>query len=72
VNSAYSQLLSKHIKIDFARTTTGDGFYIWNRATTTEANTELYKLMMMLLADNAVAQRMGAEAARRLPRRRAL
>jgi hypothetical protein len=57
VNSAYSQLLSKHIKIDFARTTTGDGFYIWNRATTAEANTELYKLMMMLLADNAVAQR---------------
>jgi hypothetical protein len=57
VNSAYGQLLSKDIKIDFARTTTGDGFYIWNRATTVEANTELYKLMMMLLADNAVAQR---------------
>jgi hypothetical protein len=57
VNSAYGQLLSKGIKIDFARTTTGDGFYIWNRATTPEANTELYKLMMMLLADNAVAQR---------------
>ena len=57
VNSAHAQLESKQIKIDFARTTTGDGFYIWNRATTTEANTELYKLMMMLLADNAVAQR---------------
>ena len=57
VNSAYGQLLSKDIKIDFARTTTGDGFYIWNRATTPEANTELYKLMMMILADNAVAQR---------------
>ena len=56
VNSAYAQLLSKDIRIDFARTTTGDGFYIWNRATTSEANTELYKLMMMLLADNAVAQ----------------
>jgi hypothetical protein len=57
VNSAYGQLLSKNIKIDFARTTTGDGFYIWNRATTAEANTELYRLMMMILADNAVAQR---------------
>ena len=57
VNSAYGQLLSKDINIDFARTTTGDGFYIWNRATTDEANTELYKLMMMILADNAVAQR---------------
>jgi hypothetical protein len=57
VNSAYAQLLSKNIRIDFARTTTGDGFYIWNRATTADANTELYKLLMMLLADNAVAQR---------------
>jgi hypothetical protein len=57
VNSAYGQLLSKDIKIDFARTTTGDGFYIWNRANTSEANTALYRLMMMILADNAVAQR---------------
>lgn len=57
VNSAYAQLLSKDIRIDFARTTTGDGFYIWNRSPTREGNTELYKLMMMLLADNAVAQR---------------
>ena len=56
VNSAYAQLLSKDINIDFARTTTGDGFYIWNRAITAEANTELYKLMMMILADNAVAR----------------
>jgi hypothetical protein len=57
VNSAYSQLLQKDIKINFARTTTGDGFYIWNRATTPEANIELYKLMMMVLTDNAAAQR---------------
>jgi hypothetical protein len=62
VNSAYGQLLSKNIKIDFARTTTGDGFYIWNRATTTEANNELYRLMMMILADNAVAQRKARSA----------
>jgi hypothetical protein len=55
VNSGYGQLLSKDIRIDFARTTTGDGFYIWNRATTPDANAELYKLMMMILADNAVA-----------------
>jgi hypothetical protein len=55
VNSAYGQLLSKDIRIDFARTTTGDGFYIWNRATAADANAELYKLMMMILADNAVA-----------------
>jgi len=62
VNSAYGQLLQKDIKINFARTTTGDGFYIWNRATTPEANIELYKLTMMVLADNAVAQRKARSA----------
>lgn len=57
VNSAYRQLLSKDIQINFARTTTGDGFYIWNRTRTADANLALYKLMMLILADNAVAQR---------------
>ena len=56
VNSAYRQLLSKDIEVNFARTTTGDGFYIWNRVKSVEANIALYKLMMMILADNAVAQ----------------
>ena len=56
VNSAHAQLLSKNIRIEFARTTTGDGFYIWNRARTPDSNTELYKLLMMMLADNAVAR----------------
>lgn len=56
VNSAHQQLLSKDIHINFARTTTGDGFYIWNRSKSFDANIELYKLAMMILADNAVAQ----------------
>jgi hypothetical protein len=56
VNSAYRQLLSKDIHVNFARTTTGDGFYIWNRDTGKDANIALYKLMMMILADNAIAQ----------------
>ena len=56
VNSAHQQLLSKDIHINFARTTTGDGFYIWNRSDSGDANIALYKLAMMVLADNAVAQ----------------
>jgi hypothetical protein len=55
VNSAYQQLLSKDIRVNFARTTTGDGFQIWNRNAATEGDIELYKLMMMILADNAIA-----------------
>lgn len=61
VNSAYRQLLSKDIEVNFARTTTGDGFYIWNRVQSVEANIALYKLMMMILADNAVAQGKSAQ-----------
>jgi len=57
VNSAYRQLSSRNIEVDFARSSTGDGFYLWNRAKTLDANIALYKLMMLILTDNAVAQR---------------
>jgi len=70
VNSAHQQLLSKDIHINFARTTTGDGFYIWNRSKSVDANIALYKLAMMLLADNAVAQSK-AKGASWVPRLRA-
>ena len=63
INSAHSQLLSEHVHINFARTTTGDGFYIWNRARSLVANLALFQLMMLILADNAVA----ASKAKRFP-----
>ncbi len=56
LNSAQSKLLNKRIDIDFARTTTGDGFYVWNRDLTMEANINLYHLMNLTLADNALAR----------------
>lgn len=56
VNAAYAKLLAQEININFARTTTGDGFYIWNRMRGVEANVELYQLMQFILADNALAQ----------------
>lgn len=56
VNAAYAKLLDREININFARTTTGDGFYIWNRMRGVEANIELYQLMQFILADNALAR----------------
>ncbi|WP_077033176.1 hypothetical protein [Pelomonas sp. KK5] len=56
VNAAYAKLLDREININFARTTTGDGFYIWNRMRGIEANVELYQLMQFILADNALAR----------------
>ncbi len=57
VNSAFSKLLNKQIDINFARSTTGDGFYIWNRHRSVQANVNLYHFMHLVLADNAIARR---------------
>ena len=57
LNSAQSKLLSKRIGVDFSRTTTGDGFYIWNRNLTLEGNVNLYHFMQLALADNAIAHK---------------
>ncbi len=57
VNSAHSKLRDKSISIKFARSTTGDGFYIWNRSSSLQANRDLYHFMHLILADNAIAQR---------------
>ena len=56
VNTAYSKLLDREIKIRFARTSTGDGFYIWNRDRSRHANVDLYHFMHLVLADNAIAR----------------
>ena len=57
LNSAQSKLLKKRIGVDFSRTTSGDGFYIWNRDLSLEGNVNLYHFMQLALADNAIAQK---------------
>ena len=56
INSAHSKMLSKKIDITFARSTTGDGFYVWNRDRSIQANINLYHFMHLVLADNAIAR----------------
>jgi hypothetical protein len=56
LNSAQSKLSRKKIGIDFARSTTGDGFYVWNTELTLDANINLYHFMHLALADNAIAR----------------
>jgi len=56
LNSAHSKMLTKRMNINFARSSTGDGFYIWNRDLGPEANTQLYHFMHLVLADNAIAR----------------
>jgi hypothetical protein len=57
LNSAQSRLLTKRIGVDFSRTTTGDGFYVWNRDLSLEGNVNLYHFMQLALADNAIARK---------------
>jgi hypothetical protein len=56
LNAAQSRLLARRLCVDFARSGTGDGFYIWNRDAGLEANTNLYHFMHLVLADNAIAR----------------
>ena len=55
LNSAHSKMLTKQMNINFARSSTGDGFYIWNRDLDAKSNTQLYHFMHLALADNAIA-----------------
>ncbi|MEP1029138.1 MAG: hypothetical protein ABJI62_05525, partial [Alphaproteobacteria bacterium] len=59
VNASFSKMLARNLDIQFARSTTGDGFYIWNRDRSVESNVNLYHLMHLVLADNAIARSKG-------------
>lgn len=58
--SAHSKMLEKKIDINFTRSTTGDGFYLWNRDRSVQANVNLYHFMHLILADNAIAHTKSA------------
>ncbi len=69
LNSAHAKMLEQDIGINFARSSSGDGFYIWNRDQGLEANVNLYHFMHIVLADNAIARSKAVSKA--VPRLRA-
>ena len=69
LNSAHAKMLEQDIGINFARSSSGDGFYIWNRDHGLEANVNLYHFMHIVLADNAIAH--SKAVSRAVPRLRA-
>lgn len=56
INVAQRRASERGIKVALARSTTGDGFYVWNRSDGFTADLDLYSLMVLTLADNAVAK----------------
>ena len=69
LNSAHAKMLEQEVGINFARSSSGDGFYVWNRDDGLEANVNLYHFMHIVLADNAIARSKSASKA--VPRLRA-
>ncbi len=69
LNSAHAKMLEQDVDINFARSSSGDGFYIWNRNEGLEASVNLYHFMHIVLADNAIARSKTATKA--VPRLRA-
>jgi len=69
LNSAHAKMLEQDVDLNFARSSCGDGFYVWNRDDGLEASVNLYHLMHIVLADNAIARTKAASKA--VPRLRA-
>jgi hypothetical protein len=69
LNSAHAKMLEADVNIDFARSSSGDGFYIWNRDDGLEASVNLYHFMHIVLADNAIAK--SKSTSKTVPRLRA-
>jgi hypothetical protein len=69
LNSAHAKMLELDVGINFARSSSGDGFYIWNRDQGLDANVNLYHFMHLVLADNAIAR--SKTTTRSVPRLRA-
>ena len=69
LNSAHAKMLELDVGINFARSSSGDGFYVWNRDNGIDANVNLYHFMHLVLADNAIARSKSVTKA--VPRLRA-
>lgn len=56
MNSAYNKLQREGVDVNFARTTTGDGYYVWNRDLGPYPDLDLLTFLLLVLVDNAAAR----------------
>ena len=59
INSAHARMQQRGVTLDLARSSTGDGCYVWSRRKGLEPDLDLCSLLMLALADNAIAQAKG-------------
>jgi len=59
INSASKRLNHIGLRTELARSTVGDGYYVWNRAKGLEADIRTWLALSLILADNALARQKG-------------
>ncbi len=59
INIARARMQERGAGLDLARSSTGDGCYVWNRRKGLQSDLDLCSLLMLVLADNAIAQTKG-------------
>jgi len=60
INNASKRLGEAGLRVELARSTVGDGFYVWNRSKGLEADLRTYLALILILADNALARAKGS------------
>ncbi len=60
ISVAHRCMRETGMPIDLARSSTGDGYYVWNRDKGVTADLNLNFLLMLVLADNAIARELGS------------
>lgn len=61
INVAYQRAIEHGLDVSLCYSTTGDGFYVWNRSEGLEANIDLFCFLMLVLADNTLGRRKGID-----------
>lgn len=59
INVAYQRAIEHGLNVSLCYSTTGDGFYVWNRSEGLNANIDLFCFLMLVLADNSLGRRKG-------------
>jgi hypothetical protein len=71
INNAARKLNDVGLEVELARSTVGDGFYVWNRARGLEADLRTYAAMLLILIDNLLAQEAAGDDHALVPKLRA-
>lgn len=71
INNAAKKLSDAGLDVELARSTVGDGFYVWNRARGLEADFRTYAALLLTLIDNELARHIAGPDTKLVPSLRA-